>query len=51
MSQLAYGFYPIFHERANYIDINCHFVRETVLSDKITTGFCQLQQPFNGYID
>ncbi|KAK4385808.1 hypothetical protein Sango_2704800 [Sesamum angolense] len=30
---------PIFHERAKHIEVDCHFVREAVMSQKICTPF------------
>ncbi|KAL0286146.1 UNVERIFIED_CONTAM: Retrovirus-related Pol polyprotein from transposon RE2 [Sesamum angustifolium] len=30
---------PIFHERTKHIDVDCHFVREAVMSQKICTPF------------
>jgi hypothetical protein len=30
---------PVFHERAKYIDVDCHFVREKILGRDISMPF------------
>ncbi|KAL0290085.1 UNVERIFIED_CONTAM: hypothetical protein Scaly_2683600 [Sesamum calycinum] len=35
---------PIFHERAKHIEVDCHFVREAVMSQKICTPFTPSEQ-------
>lgn len=32
-------FIPVFHENTKYVEIDCHFLKDKVLSKKIITGF------------
>jgi hypothetical protein len=33
----------VFHERTNYIEVNCHFIREKIQTKEIETPFVRIQ--------